>query len=160
MNAVRDYLASMNEAMKKLSCADRASMADLLLSHGRTFKPAPLPKGFRRMKPKHCFNNSLHHALDGKLIYCEGYALRPGLFPLQHGWLCDDAGNVIDVTWDSPEECTYFGIPFLLDHVADVAMRTDVAGVLANHLDEFRLERGEYPPGKWLHPIALLLPAN
>jgi hypothetical protein len=150
----------MNEAMRKLSCPERASMADLLLSHGRTFKPAPLPQGFRRMKPKHCFNNSLHHALDGKLTYCEGYALRPGLFPLQHAWLCDDTGNVIDVTWDKPGECTYFGIPLLLDHVADVAMRTGVAGVLANHLDEFKLERGEYEVNRWLHPIALLLPIN
>jgi len=61
---------------------------------------------------KMCFQNAATAALDHpELTYVEGYAFS-SVFPLpiNHGWLTDRAGRVVDPTW--AEGSGYFGIPF------------------------------------------------
>lgn len=159
MNPARDFLNTTMLAFQRLG--HDMPLFQFVLEHGRTFRAQPLPSGFKRGVPKECFNNALNIALDdGETVYCEGYAFRPGLIPIHHGWCCDMRGNVIDNTWDEVEKCYYFGIPFNIQFICEMAVKLDHAGILDCHDDEFRLERGEYPVSEWQHPLALMLPAN
>lgn len=83
-----------------------------ILEHGREFTAAPLPADIERGTPRECFQNCLNIADDVNLIYCEGFAIRPELGMLiHHAWCIDpESEEVVDPTWDRPEECKYFGI--------------------------------------------------
>ena len=53
---------------------------------------------------------TLEVACDSR--YCEGFVLAgPALFPVEHAWWVDEAGNVVDNTLREPG-VGYFGIPF------------------------------------------------
>jgi hypothetical protein len=83
-----------------------------ILKWGREFPAAPLPEYVERGTPRECFQNCLNIADDANLIYCEGFAIRPSLGMLiHHAWCIDpDTEEVVDPTWERPEECKYFGI--------------------------------------------------
>lgn len=70
--------------------------------------------GIKRRKSKECFKNSTDLALyNDSLTYVEGYAIREDLgLLIQHAWVIDDKENVIDTTWNDPEDCIYMGVPF------------------------------------------------
>jgi len=163
MNPTRDFLNTTMLAFQKLG--HDMPLFQFVLEHGRTFRAQPLPSGFRRGVPKECFNNALNLVIDDAgnergLVYCEGYAFRPGLIPVHHGWCCDMEGNVIDNTWDDSEQCHYLGIPFNMRFICEMTLKLEHAGVLDCHDDDWRLERGKYPVAEWQHPLALMLPAN
>ena len=87
-----------------------AGMEDLLLKHGRFYVPQPLPKPYQRGSLRRCFDNAYQSALRsaGRLRYVEGLAVS-GETPVHHAWCVDDAGRVIDRTWDPPA-IAYFGV--------------------------------------------------
>lgn len=102
------------------------SFAAFLLEHGRYYTPAPLPAGMRRGVVKQCYANSQKAVVRAvsagrkPLTYVEGFACSGGLsvaLPMQHGWLADEDGNVVDPTWELPAQSAYFGVAFETDYV-------------------------------------------
>jgi hypothetical protein len=59
------------------------------LDHGRFYVGIIRPKDYRKRAKKRCFYNAVHHA-----------------------WVTLDGVHAIDVTWDDPPDCHYFGIAF------------------------------------------------
>jgi hypothetical protein len=88
----------------------------------------PGPKGA-------CFGNSMPYAITRKdVFYAEGYAMEPKVpIPIQHAWLVDRTGAVIDATWDDNKEHVYFGIAFKHSLVSEVlANNGNEPGILVN----------------------------
>lgn len=74
-------------------------------SETMTFPPRQRPKGLRLRTPKACWLNAALVALDHRyhhLTYAEGEALSPEGFWCDHGWVVDEDGYAIDVTWKEP----------------------------------------------------------
>lgn len=85
-----------------------APMQRFIRRNGMQFNAAPFVG--KRGKPKHCFENA---TLARKGTYVEGYAIRKDLpLLIHHAWRVDEKGNVIDSTWDAPQDCEFFGIKF------------------------------------------------
>jgi hypothetical protein len=84
-----------------------------VLDHGREFESQPRPKGFRRRGASQaCFYNAYRLAEKHGLAYVEGFGLGLSGVLIHHAWCLDEAAKVIDTTWDRPESCYYYGIPF------------------------------------------------
>ena len=107
------------------------SFYDLILTHGRGFKPHKRPRGVPRGTVKECFKNALQLAQSNpKYTYVEGFGLR--FIPIHHAWVVDQDGNAIDNTWEiSGEE--YFGVPIDTSYVEDHTNVSGTYGVLWNH---------------------------
>jgi hypothetical protein len=100
------------DAVRRSTC-DLANPYALVLELGRAFAPQPKPRGIRWGKKKRCYDNAFD--LLGQhptLVYCEGFVLAgPALFPVEHAWCVDEAGNVVDNTLREVG-IGYFSIPF------------------------------------------------
>jgi hypothetical protein len=89
-----------------------------VLDHGREFRPAPLPPGFRKGEPRRCFANAQTLALTRPgVLYCEGYGFiwTPGGgwlgLPISHGWCCRPGGRrAVEVNCDNFH--AYAGVVF------------------------------------------------
>jgi hypothetical protein len=92
-----------------------------LMRYGRwidtyTEMPPWMPAGVRRQ----CYGNcvkALVAAMGARrddIHYAEGYAIsKVGLpIPIQHAWLVDGKGRVIDPTWRDHADHLYFGVAF------------------------------------------------
>lgn len=106
------------------------SIEALVLAHGRFTDAArsrPTPRG----RMRECFKNALDAAACvDDLTYVEGYALPHGLpLPILHAWCIDNAGALIEPTWNEPG-AAYLGIPFALSFVFDTVCRRNRYGVL------------------------------
>lgn len=131
--------------------------AGFILSHGREWTAQALPEGEERGEIKQCFANSQARMVDdhmmgeGRLTYVEGYACSGALdfaFPVHHGWLVDEAGRVIDLTWEKTETATYFGVPFRSEYILEQVRKTEMwCSLLDNPYNDYALLRG-------LHPVA------
>ena len=139
---VKRYLEQMRELMANVNKANKValhgwrhkSIEDFLLSHGVPFIPAPLPKGVGKRRFKECFSDAyrLVSRKPERYIYCEGYATS-GIIPVLHAWCFDTkTGVVVDRTWYDNRGQEYFGVPFNIDYVNTVIVRTEVYGVLGN----------------------------
>lgn len=125
---VRAYLrAHVHMAQQNSRAAERPAagwaylcVADLLMQHGQTYRPAPLPTNIRPMTPKQCFHNAAELARRRKgLTYVEGVAL--GIIPVPHAWCVTEDGVVVDPTWTDDNGGVggaYLGLPFPLPYVA------------------------------------------
>lgn len=125
-------------------------VGDFYLLLGHEFEPAALPSDLRRGVPKQCYANAGNLALGRPdLVYCEGFALKAGLFPMHHAWCVDPCGRVVDPTWEHPEANQYLGVAlssrFLMEHLDE----TGVWGILAEQVPP-SIARGH--PGTYLHP--------
>ncbi len=68
------------------------------------------PYAEKRGKPKMCFMNATHLALETGLRYVEGFCTSKDIgFPFHHAW-CDDGGDVVDPTLKNPENYEYIGV--------------------------------------------------
>ena len=113
MSQMRDIIENQMAAYDRLGL--RSPMHQLILNKGRDGKAAKLPRGIWRGPSKACFENSAKLVLKmPELTYVEGYATNGVLagYPFHHAWAEDRDGNVIDATWENPEEAGYFGVPF------------------------------------------------
>lgn len=116
MDEITEELMRMSKAFEALG--QGPSLYRIVLEHGRSYKAQPLPEGIERAKPRECFANALSLALGTGWDYVEGYGMRPSIgWPIHHAWCADEDGRVIDPTWDNPEEASYYGIAFDVDHV-------------------------------------------
>lgn len=107
-----------------------------LIRYGRRFTViAAKPSWLRMGEKRNCFNTATAYAVTrNDIFYVEGYALEPELpFPVQHAWLVDANGQVIDPTYEDTTDHVYFGIPFKRDFVFDIlAKNKGQAGLLVN----------------------------
>ena len=102
ITSVRDfievYVGLSRKMRKKQDGWNFISPDELILTHGRSFTIAPLPKGIRYGRLGECFKNASRLALyHNDLTYCEGYAM--GIIPVLHAFCIDAKGNVVDNTW-------------------------------------------------------------
>jgi hypothetical protein len=108
-----------------------ALMQRFLLACGQPFHAQPLPSRYRRAPMKECFANAIAIAkrTSGRIAYVEGYAMRADMpLLIHHAWCADGRGNVIDPTWNNPEDCHYFGRVLSL---AEWERETDRTGTLS-----------------------------
>lgn len=149
MNQLTEHLNHLAELYDKQ--VRGVSMYRFILDNGYDFKPAALPSDIERMKKKECFMNATHLMLvDSSLIYCEGFALN--IIPVHHGWCVTQDGEIVDPTWDNPENCTYFGVPFQYDFVMESLDKSQAYGILDNHYLRWNMSD---PKEKFLHEIWL-----
>ncbi len=105
---------------------------DFVLSNGKWYKPAPLPKGVRRGVPKSCFFNASMLAARRGWKYIEGFALAEGVefLPVHHAWVVNQEGCLIDNTWRTMG-LAYIGVEFSVGRAVE-ALNVDNATVLDN----------------------------
>jgi hypothetical protein len=120
-----------------------------MLEHGRHFNAAALPRNIHKGQRKECFRTSQRLVTasrnsDDALIYVEGYAVAMTIpLALHHAWVVDRDGTVIDPTWNNPQDCTYFGVPFSRDYVRECVLRSkETVSLLDNYHDKWALLRG------------------
>ena len=102
-----EFVEVMAQAQKQFKWP--INSATLLLKHGVFFSPTTKPKHVRWGERGLCFMNAATLALaDRTLTYVEGYA-HCGLLPVEHAWVVDDEGNLIDNTWPKLGQC-YYGV--------------------------------------------------
>lgn len=112
---IRDYLEQTIGAFAGMG--NPALIERFVLRNGREWEVTKRIE--RKLRDKECFSNSLHRAnqwfdepkYEGKIVYVEGFAYRPGLFPMLHAWVGVD-DKAVDPTWNGYETCMYFGVPF------------------------------------------------
>ncbi len=110
--------------------------ANALLKYGRGYsslrrKPEWLHVG----SAGQCFKNATLYALArDDVFYTEGYAIDPNFpVPIQHAWLVDRTGKVIDPTWRQSKDHTYFGMAFQRAFVAEQLLHNkEEPGILIN----------------------------
>lgn len=132
-------IVELLETMVRFSldqCEGRAlPIEQLVLSHGKVMTAIPTEQtGVKR----ECFKNAALMAFDDpSLTYVEGVAIGTYIpFPIHHAWCIDAEGNVIDNTWDNPEECEYMGIAFPTRYLRKKIYEKGYYGILSG---EFRL---------------------
>jgi hypothetical protein len=130
--------------------------SNILLRHGRVWPcdPALVITRPRRYLPRHCYYNAWQLALHEprKYTYVEGYA-HMGVMPVSHAWVVDSEGNVLDPTWqDLAERSDYFGVPFKIQFLNRMALKTEYAGIFEN-IECMRYMRDLIDrPDRWLAP--------
>jgi hypothetical protein len=95
-----------------------------LLTFGESMGPAiPLPPGKRMMAMKRCYDNTGRVLVRGEVdeaewFYTEGVVAVPDLpIDIDHAWLSNRQGQVLDFTLRGAESAHYFGIPFIPEAV-------------------------------------------
>jgi hypothetical protein len=125
---LRGYLAELASDERQFGAATA------LLEYGRQFEPTNIkPRWLVMGEAKRCYQNAAAYvAVRDDVFYAEGYALNLEFpVPLEHAWLVDRDGKVIDPTWAEASHNVYVGIAFKPDFVNDVlAMRGAGEGVL------------------------------
>ncbi|MBB3979573.1 hypothetical protein GGQ64_004817 [Rhizobium azooxidifex] len=132
-----DLVEEIKDFVGLLSSTEQAfGPSTVVLKHGRAFKPSvDRTPWLKRGKPRDCFNNATAYAaVRDDVLYAEGYAVGPELvMPVQHAWLVDLNGRVIDPTWIDVDNHAYFGIAFdrrfLVEQLAENGGQ---AGILVN----------------------------
>ncbi|CAB4130412.1 hypothetical protein UFOVP119_36 [uncultured Caudovirales phage] len=112
---------------------DIPTMEEFVLRHALPARRGSvLPAGVPMDQPKDCYRNAAHLAIANPgYTYCEGYAIRNSLpLPIQHAWVVDGIGRVIDSTWSEPERCQYLGVPFSRDELVRELTLNGVYGLL------------------------------
>jgi hypothetical protein len=100
------------------------SFEEAVLGYGRPFAEALIPAARQQGPMKRCYRNALTAAFGSRgratvLTYCEGFAMPVSLgIVVEHAWLVDPQGRVIDPTWDDADDCGYVGVPLTLQHMA------------------------------------------
>ncbi|MBY3155494.1 hypothetical protein HFO56_24510 [Rhizobium laguerreae] len=141
----------------------QAPFGRFMLDHGSYHEAAPKPPRLKSLMPTRCYSNAQSAVVRAvsagrkPLTYAEGYACPSTLpYPVQHAWLVDDEGRVVDQTWSFPEESTYFGVLFTTDYVIETATkyRHKYNSLLDDRRDRWALlndpaiaERAVTPPG-------------
>ncbi len=117
----------------------------LLLDHGRLMT-AKQHAVTGTMRMGGCYRNATETMMSGEgLHYCEGIALKRGLIPLNHAWLVDADGQVVDPTWKELDT-EYLGLIFKDEFVFEMLDKMGHWGISENlymlrkpHVDVYEL---------------------
>lgn len=138
--------------------------ASFILRYGQSFRPRRLPSRIKPGRSGGCFHNCQTRLAGSSFVYCEGFALHEGLFPVHHAWLCTRKGELADLTWTAkkfdlirrlaPIGVEYFGIPFKREYVL-LRMLTAKASVpiLDDWENNFPLWRNSPPDSEFLEEL-------
>jgi hypothetical protein len=99
---------------------------------------------------KQCYANAVRSLIcqspdtSDELFYCEGYAIETeGLgLPIQHAWLVDGAGRVVDPTWEDASKHVYFGVTFRTSLVLEMLEEAGMVPGLLHSPDLMRRHFG------------------
>ncbi len=159
MISVCDALKRQVEAWRSL---DQLMLLDeFVLRNGKPWIAAPY-KGARG-EAKMCFKNAFDlQAVRPRLLYVEGYALRPDIgLLMHHAWLADPTTqHVVDPTWDRPESCDYFGIPFTRDEALEQVLKSETYGMLGTEMANVDLMWAKDPALKAIFEAKYPCPAK
>ena len=110
-----------------------------LLAEGEEFGPrVALPAGVGMGPQKMCYQNSFRALAYGKLdtdewFYTEGVTFMPGFpLPIDHAWLSNKDGEVLELTLRDPSGHSYYGIPYKWDYVQRQTMENGYYGLHSN----------------------------
>lgn len=83
------------------------------------------------MTAKECFRNAFIVSQEHKgMTYCEGIACSPRLgIPIDHAWVVDESGSVIDPTWKHAD-ASYYGFYMVQDDTDHCMLESGVYGIL------------------------------
>lgn len=102
---------SLGDYLKAVAQLDVGLMYRFYLAYGHAFSPRALPSSFPVGTPRECYRNAGMLALEyPDLTYVEGLADN-SILPVSHAWCVDSQGKVVDNTWTSTAQTTYFGVP-------------------------------------------------
>jgi hypothetical protein len=113
----------------------RFGPSQALLRFGRSMiGSCDIPTWMSAGTKKQCYGNAvtaLFAAIGRRrndIQYAEGYAIaKDGFpFPIQHAWLVDGEGKILDPTWTDHAEHDYFGVEFDTSFVLRMLEETDL----------------------------------
>ena len=109
-----------------------------LLDNGEEFGPAIRIRGKPLRKIKQCYSNSMralmYYSVDkSEWFYTEGVVVTDNLpIMIDHAWLSNRKGEVLDLTLRSQKSATYYGVPFKFDHAFTKTMKKGYYGLYSN----------------------------
>ncbi|HET9170380.1 MAG TPA: hypothetical protein VFN97_13130 [Actinospica sp.] len=117
------------------------SLHDVVLAHGRTFEPAPLPEDVYPALPGHAARAAAILADQYAWTYVEGLALLPDMRTvIEHAWCATFTGQVVDPNLSGDIAAAYLGVAFTMNfrrttlaHRAGAILISDPAGNPAPH---------------------------
>lgn len=132
--AIKQDLTLAGEFMRKhqnFPESIKYSFQEFLLKYGQPFYMNDKTFAGKRMKQKECFSNAGDVALyNDDLTYVEGKLCTFGL-NIDHAWLADKDGNVIDPTIRPHDGILgYFGVPFTQEYLRKTVLKHEMWGVL------------------------------
>lgn len=148
----------MRMVMKSFGGNGQLVKDKLLIEKGTFYPVTARSYEGRRGKPKMCFMNATHDALQkiGR-TYVEGYIIVHGV-PIHHAWTVDEEGTVYDSTiHPSGEVGGYYGIPFTRDYLTDSILKNKYYGLLG-YSSQKTLEpllKGEVPESQYKQSVNL-----
>ncbi|MDL5055403.1 hypothetical protein QQ056_17880 [Oscillatoria laete-virens NRMC-F 0139] len=136
---------------------------ELILSYGVEMSAIPLPVNVPPGRQKTCYHTCQQLSFSRKdLTYVEGYALCAEVdFAVEHAWLMNSKGEVIDPTWNPPG-LAYLGIPLKTKWLKSILNSrkhpktgeiTNLSIFEGNYLEEFSLLKQGIPP-EAIHTLA------
>jgi hypothetical protein len=130
-STVRTPAEQALQAQTEGYCMLGALLHAYVVQRSLLFKATALPASVTSGQKRECFRNATQLAMDniGKYVYAEGYAVSTAGLVTSHAWCVTREGEVIDPTWDKPEQCAYLGIPFSHEFLVERMQETEVYGV-------------------------------
>jgi hypothetical protein len=124
MSVITEYF----QAIKSINGGNLPTMLAFLEKHGVFCNSQPRPSKYKKLPNKQCFKNAYKMAerYPKDLIYVEGMSVY--VVPVEHAWLIDYDGNVVDPTGDIPGT-DYLGIPMKLSFVRVAILTRGYYGV-------------------------------
>jgi hypothetical protein len=142
MNFAHELLQQEANIWRELAARQNMRMPlfkDWLLQQGEECGPAiKRPKGVRMGTIKQCYENSLqaitYRTVDrDEWFYTEGVVARPDLpILIDHAWLTNRKGEVLDLTLRDQKDASYYGVPFKPDAAVGATMRHGYYGLFSN----------------------------
>ena len=137
---IRVFLEAIAGHQAHLKARGMTTPAQFQLDHGKSYPFGPHSFAGEREAQHECFKNAGRMALeDPSLTYVEGYVSVHGV-PLEHAWVIDPQGRVIDPTISvRPGDTSvkgYYGVPIRTDYLRRTVLQKGTWGVLAH--DNFK----------------------
>jgi hypothetical protein len=137
MNAAHRYIKQRLEVAKQHKFTP-SPVHVFLDQHGVEFNTIAATRGHKR-RASECYANSANLMLTrSDLRYVEGIAIGKDGFGIEHAWVIDAAGEVIDVTLDEPANYSYFGVAMDSTFVSKWLVRSGDFGSILGRIEPMR----------------------